>query len=249
MRLLGWGRLTMYPKNLHILDDGSLKEDSKQVYRPDFSLNDMLCEIYRDAKNTYLHSVPMDATEETIEALLEKHLPDIERAESMIEQARNYKLDIVDELARGALSGLRLDMESTAKAGEEHITIRSLDEWASAKYPVVAEVECIPAEDDPSIGVLHKPVSEMSKTEKGLYTVLALVTEAYAKKLGSTYMSKSGEVNIMQTAEKVAAHADTYMESDKHFPRQSINTVRSRLTTAEKCLSYVKRMELPKKRC
>ncbi len=31
MRMLGWGLLTMYPKQLHLMANGSLKEDSKLV--------------------------------------------------------------------------------------------------------------------------------------------------------------------------------------------------------------------------
>jgi hypothetical protein len=164
----------------------------------------------------------------------------------MIEQARSYMLDIVDELARGDASGLRLDKESTAKYGEECITIRSLDEWCAAKYRIVEEAERAPLEDDPTMGAQKKPVSEMSKTEIGLYTVLGLMTEAYAKELGETYFNKSGEVNIKQTAIAVSGHAATYMEDGKHFPDQSYSTVKARLETAEKCLAHVKNWKIEK---
>jgi hypothetical protein len=246
MRMLGWGLLTMYPKQLHLMANGTLKEDSKLVYRPDFSLNELLSEIYRDAKNAYLNSVPLNATADKANALLEKALPAIERAEAMIEQARSYMLDIVDELARGDGSGLRLDKERTTKNGEEYITIRSLDEWCAAKYQIADEVERVPLEDDPSMGVLNKPVSEMSKPEIGLYTVLGLMTEAYAKKLGETCFSKTGEVNIKQTAIAVADHADAYLDNDNHFPGQSFSTVKARLTAAAQCLASQKQWNLPK---
>ena len=246
MRILGWGTETVYPKKLHVMEDGTLKEDSRLVYRPDFSLNEFLSEIYRDAKNAYLNSVPADATTDMINAMLEKALPGIERAETMIDQARRYMLDIVDELARGNASGLRLDKESTTKHGEEYITIRSLDAWCKEKKLVIEEPERVPLEDDLSMGALNKPVSEMSKTETGLYTVLGLLTEAYAKDLGETYFSKSGEVNVTQMAIAVAAHADTYMDKDQHFPGQSLATVRARLSVATKCLASVKKWGVSK---
>jgi hypothetical protein len=246
MRILGWALATAYPKRLHVMANGTLNEDSKLVYRPDFSLNEFLSEIYRDAKNAYLNSIPADATTDMVDTLLKKALPAIERAEVMIDQARSYMMDIVDELARGNASGLRLDKESTAKNGEEYITIRSLDEWCSAKYQVIEEPERVPFEDDPSMGALKRPVSEMSKTEIGLYTVLGLLTEAYAKELGETYFSKSGEVNVKQMSIAVAGHADTYMENDQHFPDQSVSTVRARLTSAEKCLAFQKQWKVPK---
>lgn len=246
MRMLGWGLLTMYPKQVHLMANGTLKEDSKLVYRPDFSLNELLSEIYRDAKNAYLNSVPVNATADKANALLEKALPAIERAEAMIENARSYMLDIVDELAKGDASGLRLDKESTLKNAEEYITIRSLDEWCAAKYQIIEETERVALEDDPSMGALNKPVSEMSKTEIGLYTVLGLMTEAYAKELGETYYNKLGEVNIKQTAIAVAEYADTYLENDKHFPGQSFATVKARLSAAEKCLASEKKWNLQK---
>jgi hypothetical protein len=249
MRMLGWGRLTMYPRAVHLLADGTLKEDSKEVFRPDFSLNELLSEMYRNATNAYLHSVPLEATQEEANRLLEKAIPNIERAELMIELAREYLIDIVDELALGPASALRVDKEMSDKTGELHITLKSLDAWSKAKEQRdhSDDADDWPTEeDDPTMGALNKPISKMSKTEIGLYTVLGLVTEAYAKDLGETYFSKSGEVNIKQAAIAVAGHAATYMESDKAFPGQSFATVKARLTAAEKCLAHAKKWNFKK---
>lgn len=242
MRILGWGKDTFYPKNINVLADGSISEDSTQIFRPYFSLNELLSEIYRDAKNSYLHSVPSEATAEEANAVLEKMLPKIERAESLIEEARGYMIDIVDELALDTASALRLDRDKTAKNGEEYITIKSLDEWCTTKYKRAEDQTSITISasdlDEGTIGEIGKPVSEMSKPERSLYTVLGLVTHAFAKELGGKYIGVDGRVNVKQTTDAIVAMGRTYMDTDVDFPNQSFASVKSRVTLALQAVNH-----------
>ncbi|MBK7491507.1 MAG: hypothetical protein IPI17_05415 [Nitrosomonas sp.] len=47
-----------------------------------------------------------------------------------IDKAGIYLADIVDELAKGEESDLRIDQEATGKSGVIHVTIKSLEKWA-----------------------------------------------------------------------------------------------------------------------
>lgn len=244
MRLLGWGRDTVYSKKIRMSEDGDLDLDSKHVYAADFSLEEFLGEMYRGAQNAYLRAVPIGASDDEVDEILIQHFPMLDRAERMVKDARRYLIDIVDELAQGPKSGLRLDAERTAKTGTQHITIKSLDEWSEEKYqPNPNIVGDSPEDDDPSIGKSNKPIDEMSKTERALYTVLGLVAEAYAKELGEVYFG-DGQINLLKTAEAVSGHADSYLDGDRSFPGQGLDSIRARLTTARSCLELQKKSVL-----
>lgn len=242
MRLLGWGRDTIYPRNIQISEGGVLELTSKNVYAADFSLREFVSEMYREAQHAYLQAVPMGASADEANDILEKHLPALDRADRMVKDAKRYMVDIVDALAQGHESGLRLDAERTTKTGDQHITIKSLDEWSDTRYrPQPADGAVVPDEDDPSIGRLNKPLNEMPKTERGLYTVLGLIAETYANDMGKGYFD-DGKINNEAIAEAISDYANAnYMDGDGNFPDQSQSTIRARLMLAKKCLDFQKK--------
>lgn len=244
MRLLGWGRDTIYPRKIQISEDGVLDLKSRSVFAAEFSLLEFVSDIYRDANRAFLNSVPLDAPQEKVDEILEEHLPNLDRVNNLVQDARRYMIDIVDALAEGPTSGLRIDADRTAKTSEQYITIKSLDDWSEKKYrSSLNDVTPNLDPDDLSIGQLHKPVEKMSKTERSLYTLLGLTAEAYAKELGSTYFH-AGQINVKETAVAVAGHADSYLDGTRSFPAQSVDSVRARLTVARDCLAIQKRAVL-----
>jgi hypothetical protein len=60
----------------------------------------------------------------------------VRRFDALTIDAATYLADINDELAKGGASALRIDSMATAKSGVVHISLRSLDDWASRRYGI-----------------------------------------------------------------------------------------------------------------
>lgn len=232
LRLLGWGRNTIYPKQLHLSEDGNLRQDPKLIYRPDFSLQEFLSGIYKEALSTYSDAVPEGATDEEVQDAIESHAPRIEEAEAFIETARSYMLDIVDELSKGADSALRLDNEATALSGVVHITLKSLDTWSESTYPIKADA--VVSAQEPDIHALLDTVKDVDGTAKSdfsLYVTLALAVQAFAQKAGGKFLN-NGEVNVQQVAGHLEALGAGERANGSNLPSQSEASIRARITKA-----------------
>lgn len=232
LRLLGWGRNTIYPKQLHLSEDGNLRQDPKLIYRPDFSLQEFLSGIYKEALSTYSDAVPEGATDEEVQDAIESHAPRIEEAEAFIEKARSYMLDIVDELSKGVDSALRLDNEATAGSGVVHITLRSLDAWSESTYP--GKAVAVVSAPEPDVHALLKDVKDVDGTKKSdssLYVTLALAVQAFAQKAGGKFLN-NGEVNVQQVAGHLEALGAGERANGSNLPSQSEASIRARITKA-----------------
>ncbi|NJD24551.1 MAG: hypothetical protein FIB06_03995 [Betaproteobacteria bacterium] len=60
----------------------------------------------------------------------------VRRFDALTMDAARYLADIDDELAKGGASALRIDSMATARTGIVHISLRSLDDWASRRYGI-----------------------------------------------------------------------------------------------------------------
>ena len=230
LRILGWGRNTIYPKHLHVSEEGTVQEDQHSIYRSAFSLNDFLSDIYRDALAIYEDAVPAGASEDQVQQAIESHAPRIEEAEAFIEKARDYMLDIVEELAKGDRSALRLDNDATAQTGTIHITLRSLDAWSESTYAIKTEV----TKQGPDIHALLETVKDVDGTTKSdisLYVTLALAVQAFAQKAGGKFQN-GGEVNVQQVATHLEAFGVDQRSDGSNIPGQSEASIRTRITTA-----------------
>lgn len=232
LRILGWGRNTIYPKYLHVSEDGTVQEDQQSIYRSAFSLNDFLSDIYRDALATYEDAVPSGASEDEVQQAIESHVPRIEEAEAFIEKARDHMLDLVEELAKGDRSDLRLDHEATARTGMVHITIRSLDAWSESTYAIKTDSDA--AKQEPDIHALLETVKDVdgnAKSDLSLYVTLALAVQAFANKAGGKFLN-GGEVNVQQVASHLESFGADQRSSGGNIPGQSEASIRARITTA-----------------
>lgn len=141
-----------------------------------------------------------------------------------IDKAGIYLVDIVDELAKGETSALRIDQEATEKWGVIHITIKSLDEWAF-------KVHQIPTPDFKSSPSAVKQLVDSPKNKRksstkldNLHITFAFLIEAFIKE-HRRYMI-SNKVNVSLLAEflsKLTIKDDTPMKA------QSVEAIKMRI--------------------
>lgn len=233
LRLIGWGRDTVYLTDVRQTGDGEFLKNHQMIYRPDFGLNEFLTELYKRALLLYADAVSDDATEEDVQRALALHFHRIDETQVFIEKARSYKMDIVDELAKGVESKLRLDKDASAQSGIAHITIKSLDDWSDTTYAVTKDTAGNEPESDLQ-NLLEKleDVDGTKKSDLGLYVTLALAVQAFAKKAGGKYIRDGDEVNVLQVSEHFASLGTKQRAKDSNLHGQSVSAIRARIKTA-----------------
>lgn len=242
LRLIGWGRDTVYLTDVKTSGDDEFLKKHLMVYRPDFGLNEFLTELYKRALMQYAEAVPEDATDEDVQHALETHIHQIDETQAFIEKARSYKMDIVDELAKGAESKLRLDKDATAQSGIAHITIKSLDAWSEAAYGEKSDAAGNEPESD--LHALLETIQDVDGTEKSdlsLYVTLALAVKAFAEKAGGKYLREGDDVNVLQVAETLELLGAKQRVKGGNLGGQGIGSIRSRISSAMKYLRILKR--------
>lgn len=96
------------------------------------TLENLLSCILEDAETDYLNAKPHKQTDKEIAANLER----LNRAKLLIDNARRYRIDIVDELSNGSKSKLKRDLIAETVSNGFYITITSFNKWAFEKYGI-----------------------------------------------------------------------------------------------------------------
>lgn len=247
MRLIGWGHDTVYLTDVETFGDGDFLKKHKLVYRKDLGLEELLSEFYQRALMKYAEAVPDAATEEQVQHALALHAHWIDETEAFIEKARSYKMDIVDELAKGVESALRVDTEATAKHGTTHITIKSLDAWSNSTYSINVQIanvtnatDMVPESD---IHLLIESLDDVDGTKKSdfsLYVTLALAIQAFAEKAGPVFRPTDGSVNVLQVSQHLESMGAKLNPEAKSLSGQSASSIKSRIDKALARLRTVK---------
>lgn len=231
LRLLGWGTKTIYPTYLElpVTEDGLALQDTKQIYGPEIGLEKFLDGVYRDARAAYAERVSEHSTDEQIKDALRTKWYLIEEAELLIERARGYLIDIVDELAKGDASALRVDHDTTQKTGIQHLTIKSLDEWSLSQYPK-------PGTDDSTAAIALSDAVEDSPSKKyrSLYITMHFLVQEYARRAGTACWSDTEGVNVKAVSKKLEAVADAQCKPDSGYPGQKQKSIEKRIADAER---------------
>jgi hypothetical protein len=220
-RMLGWDRKTISERSFEIpiTENGIALQDAKMTYQPDWSLEEGLSRLYKEALTSYSKRLDEKSTEEEIEKALGETWSEIELVETLIERARGYLLDIVDELAKGDQSALRIDQEATLKNGLQHITIRSIDAWQSRKYSEEKVIRAAHLSDDEK---------DPKKREASILVTLRLLTELYAESKRNM-AHRDGSPNETAIAKEIEAHADAKCLKVGDFGSHSYASVVARL--------------------
>ena len=247
LRLIGWGHDTVYLTDVELAGDGDFLKKYKLVYRKDLGLEEFLSELYQRALMKYADAVPDQATEEQVQDALELHAHWIDETQAFIEKARSYKMDIVDELAKGADSALRVDKDATAEHGITHITIKSLDAWSNETYAIKAdgEIEADAAAKAPESDLrqLLESLDDVDGTKKSdvsLYVTLALAVQAFAEKAPPRFQLADGSVNVSQVSQHLESLGAKLNPEAKSLSGQSTSSIKSRIDKALARLRTVK---------
>ncbi|MCH9665091.1 MAG: hypothetical protein K0U41_04510 [Gammaproteobacteria bacterium] len=161
-------------------------------------------------------------------------------------RARNYLIDIEEELAKGDSSILKIDRATTDKFDIIYLTLISAAEWAHKKYGISIDDSLSPQpsdQDQPGLPQENEtsPEGEFSKTKaKNLYTTFAFLVEGFAEK--APKYRKNGEVNITAIAKELEKLASTANKGEK-LSGQSSEAIKSCIEEALK----IKKSKLPKK--
>jgi hypothetical protein len=167
-----------------------------------------------------------------MEKVINEYGPRIEEAESFVQEAHSYLMDITDELAKHE-SELRIDQDATAKVGSTCITIRSLEEWAGKRYrkPEISST----SDNEESSGAPDDSLKD-GKNINSLYVTLGLAIRAIAEAKGPQFGTPDNEV-ITQIAELLEKHANALgHHQNRPLASQKYESIRKRLTEAKKRL-------------
>lgn len=235
-RLLGWGGETIYLREpeLPMTDEGIGLEDTKKIFQPDMTLESFLKEAYQNVLTSYSSKVNEDTTDEEIEELLDEKWDAIEQVESLIEEARSLLMDIVDELALGEKSELRLDLEMSSKMGVQYITLRSLDAWAQRyRRPSSQQdektLEIAGDIDEGDDGESSRPKKKESKADRSLYITLWYLAELYAKMRKPLLWNDGKGVNVNALAKSLEESIHAKITDGGDYEGQSFSSIQERL--------------------
>lgn len=220
-RMLGWMQGPVYDAEPELTEDNNVPLE----YLPTLSsLPNSL-----EEQLTYLVG---EATKDLDDAKASRAGPDvIKQKEATLRQcfewinkAGIYLPDIVDELAKGESSALRVDQVATEKYGVIQITTKSLDEWALKNYQIQPRD-------------LSKPISptvnQLANSSKGsrrstakldnLHITFAYLIEAFIK--DKPKYSRADKVNVSQLANFLSRLAS----NDNSAGGQGIESIKARI--------------------
>lgn len=232
LRLLGWGTETINKKYIHMNTKLEVLTDMKEISPAAIDLHELLTDTYQEALQRYEDAVPKDPTEEEMEKILDEHGPRIEEAEAFVERARNYLMDITDELARPC-GDLRIDQEATVKVGSTCITIRSLEAWAEKRWPKPEESST--SENEKSSDTTDDFLDAENKGNRSFLLTLGLAVRALAESKGGKYGTVEAP-NITQISILLSDLADKLGNVKKPLHGQGEDHIRGKITKANKLL-------------
>jgi len=233
-KMLGWLQGHIRQKYVRVSEHGVSADQLPSLHSLDGSLQEQLLELQEAARLEFVKAAETGAAHEVIQA---KDEAVIEYG-NLINRAASYLLDIDDELTKGDLSDLRIDHSATENSGVVHISLRSLDRWATKHYgiSVIAPTQKLSdqiANDRPD--ERQDKVSEVNgglgaTSTKHLYTTFAFLIEAFSK-TATKYHKGDGSPNVMAIAEFLERVAKT---SDKAPPMdgQGREAIKKRIAKA-----------------
>jgi hypothetical protein len=131
-KLLGWMRGPIRRRHLSVTEHSDSVTDLPHLDSLNGSLQQTLEEMRETARQDLLDAVEAGVS---TYVFLDKDFA-VRRFDALTIDAATYLADINDELAKGGASALRIDSMATAKSGVVHISLRSLDDWASRRYGI-----------------------------------------------------------------------------------------------------------------
>lgn len=214
----------------------AMKESEYEAYmqgNDEFDFESTLLEVLEDIKGAadteYLDAYIKKVSQEKLEEAKEK----IKKAHELIKTAYLFKCHIHDELAKGALSELRLANSSSPEA--PCITLKSLSEWSSKHYRIelLPQLEPVPFRDlelDINQFVIDiKSGLTVDETRKTRIT-LALLVEALVD-LDSDF-KRNNKPNIKKIAEHIqlvsSKHSKEQQRSDSTIKKEIDKSFRSK---------------------
>jgi hypothetical protein len=203
-KMLGWMQGYTRPKSIRITEHGTPADQLSSMQSLGGSLQDQLLELREAARLEFVKAAELGAAFEVIQG---KEKAVIE-CDAMINRAASYLLDIDDEIAKGDASELRIDHSATKNSGVVHITLRSLDRWATKNYGIsvtgpLQKFGGQLANDRPD--ERQDEVSEANgglgaTSTRHLHTTFAFLVEAFSK-TATKYHKGDGSPNVMAIAE------------------------------------------------
>ncbi|NBQ69527.1 MAG: hypothetical protein EBU46_12160 [Nitrosomonadaceae bacterium] len=144
-----------------------------------------------------------------------------------IDKAGIYLADIVDELAKGDESALRIDQEATGKSGVTHVTIKSLEKWASDVHNI-STPDSFKSSPSAVMQFVNSQKNQKESATKldNLRITFAILIEAFVK-VKPRYMN-ANKINVSQLADflsNLVPKADV----DNSIKGQSAEAIKTRI--------------------
>lgn len=131
-KLLGWMRGPIRRRYVEMTEDGIPLEQMDYLHTLEGTLADTLAEIRAGAQRRLSEAFDAEADEDEMDI----RLAEVQKCDEMIYRAAQYTRDIDDELSKNSDNVLRIDERETARTGDVHINLSSLDQWAIEKYGI-----------------------------------------------------------------------------------------------------------------
>lgn len=125
-KLLGWSKGPLFRKAIRVTEAGVVDEDLEAVEIFEGGIDAQLETMLLEAQNRAIVAAEEGATFEELSRFDDR----IEQVKKLIARVHDFRIRIEDELAKGPDSQLRIDRRRSDDAGNVHITLMSLDQWA-----------------------------------------------------------------------------------------------------------------------
>lgn len=217
---------------------GQLREDAQHAEYPDDFVELSYCEILElqqeNAQTAFVNASALrklrqkgkhDADDEEV---TDEQFAEIEselhHATEELELYHKFLCDIVDELAKGVGSELRIDLRYTKNPDYPYITFSSLKAWAKSKYP---DYDCKISNGLPTN---QNEVDPDDKSINSFLITFALLLEAFAAKTAK-YKNDDGSLKKDPIAKELSKLAE---KNPNLFKGQSISAITDRINKAIK---------------
>jgi hypothetical protein len=180
-----------------------------------------------------------DESKENVEACRQRIL----RCDDTIRHAKLILCDIDDELAKGALSRLRIDQEATKGKGQTYITLSSLRLWQKDQGHNFSAIEASPAQDAPAARhsaesdepLLNAKGGMTRATTRSFLVTFAVLLEEFIARAGTQFKSESGTgLNEEAIATLLSAKSLPGARQGHFVKGQSVSSIEARIKTIVK---------------
>jgi hypothetical protein len=244
-KMLGWLRGPYRDRYVQVTQFGIPLESLKAAHSLGGTLVEQLQEMRDAALQAFFEAGNSDAD---VDEIKQKDA-EVQHCDELILRAYEYQMAITDELALPE-PALRVDPSETARTGETHITLVSLDEWAS-KPPFNVSVKGdrqaqVTVKPDSNKGIDSESAGdeEKGKVARGKYdnllTTFAFLLDAYLEKAASSYKHDDGRPKVDAIAKLLEKMATTANKGER-LRNQRAESIKSRIEDATR----IRREQLP----